>query len=169
MPSESNLIRLYYTAEYARRYPSKVVVVHPKDSVCRAEMTRYLVQSGIPENRIAFMDKGGNTRSQALELAKADPETTNARLLVVTAPEQVRRTVKTLKKAGFAHVRGLAAREGTVDFDLSLNHKELQGNRAMPTLESTRLRYTFWNYLKLEVTCLREYFALAYYRVKGWI
>ena len=169
MPSESNLLRLYYAAEYARHYPSPVVIVHPEDSVCQAEMTRYLVQSGIPEERISFMHKGSNTRSQALELAQADPGLTEARLLVVTSGEHLRRTVKTLRKAGFTQVHGVAAREATVDFDLSLHGKTLQGNKAVPTLESTNLRYTFWNYLKLEITCFREYFALAYYRIKGWI
>ena len=31
------------------------------------------------------------------------------------------------------------------------------------------LRYTFWNYLKLEITCLREYVAIAYYWMNDWI
>ena len=26
-----------------------------------------------------------------------------------------------------------------------------------------------WNYLKLEVTCLREYAAIVYYKVNGWM
>lgn len=169
MPSESNLIRLYYTAEAAQHYGVPVLIVHPEDAVCRTEMTRYLTQSGLPEHRISYMDRGSNTRSQALELAQSEPGLTQARLLVVTAPEQVRRTIKTLRKAGFTQVHGLAAREATVDFDLSLKDKELQGNRAVPTMESTNLRYTFWNYLKLEITCFREYFALVYYRIKGWI
>lgn len=169
MPSESNLMRLYYTAEYAQRFAVPVVIVHPKDPVCKAEMTRFLVQSGIPEHRIQFMEKGSNTRSQVLELAKSDAILMNARLLVITSPEHVRRTVKTMEKAGFAHVRGTAAREATVDFDLSLKGKELQGNKAVPTVKSTNLRYTFWNYLQLEITCFREYIALGYYKIKGWI
>lgn len=169
MPSESNLIRLYYTAELALHYPAPIIMVHPEDSVCQAEMTRYLVQSGISEDRIAYMGKGSNTRSQALELAQSDPGLIHDELLVVTAPEQVRRTVKTLRKAGFTKVHGVAAREATVDFDLSLKDEELKGNRAVPTMESTNIRYTFWNYLKLEITCFREYAALAYYRLKGWI
>lgn len=169
MPSESNLIRLYYTAEYALRYPAPVLIVHPEDSVCKAEMTRFLVRSGIPEHRITFMEKGSNTRSQALELARSDAQLLDDNLLVVTATEHLRRTVKTLQKAGFTQVRGVAAREATVDFDLSLRGKELDGNTAVPTVRSTNLRYTFWNYLQLEIICLREYFALGYYKIKGWI
>lgn len=169
MPSESNLMRLYYTAAFANRYPVPVIIVHPEDPVCRTEMTQYLVNAGIPEHRIQFMEQGSNTRSQALELAQSDAALLNSRLLVVTSPEHLRRTVKTMKKAGFQHVRGAAAREATVDFDLSLKGKELHGNKAVPTVKSTNLRYTFWNYLQLEITCIREYIALGYYRLKGWI
>lgn len=169
MPSESNLMRLYYTAAYAQRYPVPVIIVHPEDPVCRTEMTRYLVNSGIPEHRIEFMEKGSNTRLQALELAQSNAQLLDAKLLVITSPEHLRRTVKTMEKAGFLHVRGAAAREATVDFDLSLKGKELHGNKAVPTVKSTNLRYTFWNYLQLEITCIREYIALGYYKLKGWI
>lgn len=169
MPSESNLMRLYHTAEYAQRFSVPVIIVHPEDPVCKAEMTRFLVQSGIPEHRIQFMEQGSNTRSQVMELAQSDPQLLEAELLVVTATEHLRRTVKTMRKAGFQHVRGAAAREATVDFDLSLKGKELQGNKAVPTVKSTNLRYTFWNYLQLEITCFREYIALGYYKLKGWI
>lgn len=168
MPSEGNLIRLYYTSGYAKRYHVPVLIVHPDDSVCQHEMKRYLVQSGVPESDIAFMTEGTNTRSQALELAKI-PHFNEERLMVVTAPENIRRTVKSLQKVGFTNLRGMAAREATVDFDLSLKGQDLRGNERIHTVESSTMRYTFWNYLKLEVTCFREYLALAYYRIKGWI
>ena len=47
--------------------------------------------------------------------------------------------------------------------------RKLGGNEAIPSIESVKMRYTFFNYLKLEITCAREYFALAYYKIKGWI
>ena len=169
MPSESNLMRLYYTGQLAHHFNIPVVIVHPEDSLCQQEMERMLTQDGIECEDIAFMTKGTNTRSQVLELAKAYPELIDGNLLVVTSPEHISRTVKSLNKAGFKHVKGLAAREATVDFDLSLKKQELKGNKAIPSVESTNIRYTFWNYLQLEIVCLREYAALAYYRLKGWI
>ena len=30
------------------------------------------------------------------------------------------------------------------------------------------IRYNFWNYLKLEITCLREFSAIAYYKIE-WL
>ena len=169
MPSETNLMRLYYVAQFANHFDIPTVIAHPEDSLCQAEMRRILMQEGVDGDAIDFMTQGTNTRSQVLELKKAYPSPVNDHLLIVTSPENMRRTVKCLRKEGFLHVMGIAAREATVDFDLSLRQQELKGNEAIPSVESTNLRYTFWNYFKLEIVCFREYVALAYYKVKGWI
>ena len=167
MPSEDNLMRLYHTAAMARHFKIPVLLVHPEDSLCQAEMTRLLRQGGI--DSILYMTKGANTRSQALELITAYPELAEKQFIVVTSPEHVKRTVKCLNKVGFQNVVGKAAYPGTVDFDLSLKKQKLGGNESIPSIESVKIRYTFFNYLKLEITCIREYFALAYYKIKGWI
>jgi uncharacterized SAM-binding protein YcdF (DUF218 family) len=167
MPSEDNLMRLYHTAALARHFEAPVLLVHPEDSLCQTEMTRLLHQGGI--DSILYMTEGTNTRSQALELIAKYPELTEEQLIVVTSPEHVRRTIKCLNKVGFQNVIGKAAYPATVDFDLSLKKQKLGGNEAIPSVESVKMRYTFFNYLKLEITCFREYFALAYYKVKGWI
>jgi len=167
MPSEDNLMRLYHTAALARQFNVPVMLVHPKDSLCQAEMTRLLNQGGI--ERISYMTSGTNTRSQCLELKERHPQLINKQLLVVTSPEHIRRTVKSLNKVGFENVIGVAAYPSTVDFDLSLKKQKLGGNEVIPSVESVKMRYTFFNYLKLEITCVREYIALAYYRIKGWI
>lgn len=167
MPSEDNLMRLYHTAALARHFDIPVLLVHPKDSLCQAEMTRLLRQDGI--DSIRYLTEGANTRSQVLELLDAYPELVNEELLVVTSPEHIRRTVKCLNKVGFKHVVGKAAFPATVDFNLSLKKQKLGGNETIPSVESVKMRYTFFNYLKLEITCLREYCALAYYKIKGWI
>lgn len=167
MPSEDNLMRLYHTAALARHFEIPVLLVHPKDSICQAEMTRLLKQGGI--DSILYMTEGSNTRSQAMELFASHPELIEKQLLVVTSPEHVRRTIKCLQKVGFKQAYGVAAYPATVDFDLSLKKQKLGGNELIPSVENVKMRYTFFNYLKLEITCVREYLALAYYRIKGWI
>ena len=167
MPSEDNLMRLYHTEALARHYGVPVVLVHPEDSLCQAEMTRLLRQCGIEE--IEYMTEGSNTRSQCVALKDDYPQLIDQQFLVVTSPEHIKRTMMSLKKAGFGQAVGVAAYPATVDFDLSLDKKELGGNEIVPSVESVKMRYTFFNYLKLEITCLREYCALAYYRIKGWI
>lgn len=167
MPSEDNLMRLYHTAALAQHFDIPVILVHPEDSLCKAEMTRLLRQDNVDD--ILYMTEGSNTRSQALGLMAAYPELADEQMIVVTSPEHVRRTVKCLKKVGFTNIYGKAAYPATVDFDLSLKKQKLGGNEIVPSVESVKMRYTFFNYLKLEITCLREYFALGYYKVKGWI
>ena len=169
MPSESNLIRLYHTAELARKLNKPVILVHPEDSVCQVEMTIFLTRSGIPTDSILYMTGGSNTRSQSVCLADSFPQLKTASALIVTAPEHLSRTLKCLKKCGISNIYGIGAFESTVDFDLTLDKQKLKGNTFVPDIESTNLRYTYWNYLKLEIICFREYFATAYYWLKGWI
>ena len=169
MPSESNLIRLYYTAEIAGKLHKPIILVHPEDSVCQAEMTKHLVNNGISSDSIMYMTGGSNTRSQSLSLVDSFPDIISANCLIITAPEHLSRTLKCLRKCGLQNIRGIGAFENTVDFDLSLDRQALKGNKYIPDVESTNLRYTYWNYLKLEIICFREYFAMAYYWAKDWI
>lgn len=166
MPSPDNLMRLYHTSLWSRHYEAPVILVHPEDSVCQSEMTRILHQEGVDE--IIYMTLGTNTRSQSLELKDSYPELLDSPLLIITSTEHVRRTIKCLKKVGFGNVIGMPAQEATVDFNLSLENQKLGGNK-IPSVESTSIRYTFYNYLKLEIVCLREYIALTYYKLKNWI
>ena len=104
MPSEDNLIRLYHTAALARHFEIPVLLVHPEDSLCQAEMTRLLRQGNI--DSILYMTEGANTRSQALQLMAIYPELAEEQFIVVTSPEHIRRTVKCLNKVGFPNVIG---------------------------------------------------------------
>ena len=53
MPSESNLIRLYYTVELCKYYKySDIILAHPKDSGVAKNMRRYLINAGIDSGHI---------------------------------------------------------------------------------------------------------------------
>jgi len=168
MPSQSNLIRLYYTAGFAQS-GAEVLILHPQDSLCLQAMKQELVSKGIDSNKITFITEGSNTHSQILQLKHERPELLHQDLLVITSPEYITRSIKCFNKLGFTSVYGQGAFEATVDFDLSLKGKKVEGNEVIPVIESTNLRYTFWNYLKLEIDCFRECAALVYYKFKGWI
>ena len=150
MPSESNLIRLYYTAELARFYKySDIILAHPKDSSVAKSMRRYLINSGIDSSRITMMLKGTNTREQAMELKNFRPGFENSGVAIVTSPENMYRTMRVFRK---------------------LDYTKLGGKKFAPDVsENMGLRYNYWNYLKLEITCMREFVALFYYKVNGWI
>jgi hypothetical protein len=54
--------------------------------------------------------------------------------------------------------------------DLRYGHQAIGGKAYVPDVSGSQdLRYDLWNRLKLQLTCLREYLAIAYYRLNGWI
>jgi uncharacterized SAM-binding protein YcdF (DUF218 family) len=171
MPSESNLIRLYYTVELSNYYKySDIILAHPVDSGVTKSMRRYLINAGVDSTRISIMLKGTNTREQAMELKKFRPGIENRGIALVTSPENMYRTIRVFKKLDYTKIGGISAYENAMFVSLKYSHKKLGGKIFTPDVsENMGLRYNFWNYLKLEITCLREFTALVYYKLNGWI
>lgn len=171
MPSESNLIRIYYTSVLAKKHPkAKVLIAHPIDVEVITLIREEMVQKGIDSSRITIEKRGTNTREQAITIAEDFPEMLNQNIVLVTSPENMMRTMKVFWKAGFKHVGGEPAFENAMFVDLTYNHKKVGGKKYSPDVSSNlALRYNFWNYLKLEIICLREFVALGYYKFNGWI
>jgi uncharacterized SAM-binding protein YcdF (DUF218 family) len=173
-PSESVLMRLWYTIELAQDYPgAKVVVATPgeiTDSASTVFQTiTYLIDHQIAKERIVVEPEGLNTRHQALmayELYRKGAFETP--LVIVTSSEHVYRSVLSFRKAGFQQVSGHPATEIMLETDLDLQEEDLGGNMPV-NASSINIRYQFWNYFQLEIRVLREYVAIAYYWVKGWI
>lgn len=171
MPSGPELLRLYHAAEVARTSPeAEVWLVHPEDTAILGAMQRELLLRGVAQERIRWLSDGTSTRAQALEVGAALPGATKARIAVVTAPENMYRTVRTFRKVGMEGAAGVPAFDTPMFVDLGYDHARIGGRRYVPDVSgSSGLRYTFWNYLKLEITCLREFAALVYYWTNGWI
>ncbi|MDX8339913.1 YdcF family protein [Draconibacterium sp. IB214405] len=174
MPSQSNLMRSWYTEKAAKSFPqAKVIVAMPgliSDSLSTPQrMKAELVLRGISAESISFESKGTNTRSQALEcqglIKMQDP------ILLVTSPEHMRRAVLCFKKAGFEKVNALPAFENAAEADFSFTDDELGGNKTLvPDVgNNINMRYQVWNHLKYEILIAREMFALSYYKLRGWI
>ena len=171
MPSESNLIRLYYVQKLSVEYPqAKVIIVHPSDSATVTEMSSFLFQMGIAHQRIFTMLRGTNTREQVLELKSAFKDLVNKKVVVVTSPENMYRTLKVFRRLDFLNIGGAPAYENAMFVNLGYNYKKVGGKKFIPDVSSSmNIRYDLWNYLKLEITCMREYLALIYYKLNGWI
>jgi len=171
MPSESNLIRLYYVVELSKFYKySDIVLAHPVDSAVAKSMRRYLINAGVDSSRISMMLKGTNTREQAMELKKFRPGFENTGVAIVTSPENMYRTMRVFKKLDYTKIGGNSSYENAMFVSLKYSHKKLGGRKFTPDVsENMGLRYNFWNYLKLEITCMREFVALTYYKLNGWI
>lgn len=170
MPSESNLIRLYYTSVLAKKFnQTDIIIAHPKVTAVADSMKAYLFHDGIEKFRITGMLKGTNTREQAQQLLSSFPLIENKNCVIVTSPENMCRSVATFRKCGFKNIGGAAAFENAMFIDLGYDFGKAGGKKYVPDISSNiSLRYNFWNYLKLEITCLREFFAIAYYKLNGW-
>lgn len=171
MPSESNLIRLYYAVKYSERFPdAKIIVAHPIDTLVAKKMRTYLIENGIDSLNISLMLKGTNTREQAMEFINFQPGVENGNLAIITSPENMYRTLSVFKKLNYKNIEGISAYENAMFVDLKYSHKKLGGKLLIPDVsENLGLRYNFWNYFKLEITCLRELTAIFYYKINGWI
>ncbi len=172
MPSPDGLIRTYYTAKTAHEFPfASIYIAMPNDTSLHEEspelmMANEIILRGIDSNRIHFEPNGINTHSQALNIArmlgKASLDTIIIR--IITSPEQMYRAVASFKKAGFKNVGGIASFEEALPENLLIgkHKKELKTERL-------DLRYNIWNYLKYEIIVVREYCAIAYYKIRGWM
>ena len=132
-------------------------------------MKKELVLRGIDSSRIQLETNGRNTRAPALAISKLTG--TQRPTVLVTSPEHMYRSILTFRKAGMLLLGGEAAFERALDSELSLQQDQL-GGRSIPLSgagDELQLRYQFWNHLKYQLLCYREYAAIAYYRLKDWL
>lgn len=176
IPSENGLIRSYYTSGLALQFPEAIVIIAAPgiiaDSLSDPQtIASELVLRGVDKGKIRFATAGKNTRGQAQEIAEMlKNHQLSSPLTLVTSPEHMKRAVLSFRKCGFKNVSGLPTFETALETDLTFNDNDLKGNKVAPPIGSNlQMRYQFWNHLKYEVIVIREYFALAYYKLRGWI
>lgn len=176
MPSESALIRIYYVREKAKKWKSATIYIaqlteeNQKLSVTDArKMGEELIANGIDSSRLHYLLSARSTREEALNFLLQFPELKNSRCVLVTSPENMRRAILTFKEAGFQTVGGIPtfSWSGTADFRYKDN---LLGGRDLPfdAGNNLQLRYQFWNHLRYQLLCYREYIALLWYKLRGW-
>ena len=82
----------------------------------------------------------------------------------------MKRSILTFRKIGFQDVGGFPSFEYAIECDLKYDDKNLGGNKFVPDIgKNLNLRYQFWNHMKYEIIFIREFLALGYYKIKGWI
>lgn len=176
MPGAQNLMRAYYTSLLAHQYESaQVIIALPCDSnyinSSLELLKRELILRGVNESRILFDSIGTNTRAQALYIASMSGiQKDSVFICLVTCPDHMYRAIRVFQKAGFKNVNGVSAFEGYISSVLTYKDSTLGGRKYVPDVGgSISFRYQLWNHLKYEITILREFCAIAYYKLKGWI
>ena len=187
IPGESGLSRTFYGAQAAMRYPQAegriALPLGTNESFASRAYCDELRLRGVPAERIRILAGGRNTREQALSLAEVlSARATPGHVLIVTDPYPVRRTAACIRKA-VADRKPDVRLDGLPVFALSIedpleliardldSHDSAPGARpARPNLGfSLRFRYDFWSNLGYSFSVLREYSALLYYRLRGWL
>ena len=108
--------------------------------------------------------------SHHLTISPSNHFTISPSLLIVSSPGHIRRAVLAFRKAGFKRVDGLPAYERAIEADILFSGGRLGGRKIIPDIgENLSLRYEFWTQMNYELIVVREWFALGYYWVKGWI
>lgn len=175
MPSSEGLMRTYYASKVAMEFPDiPVIVALPGDTMDSnssvRKMAYELEMRGIDSIRIRFENVGTNTRWEAINIKNRFFPSSSPRLLIVSSPAHMYRAVKTFKKVGFEKVGGIASFNSANETALEYDAISLGGKSAMPDVgNKISLRYAIWNRMHLQLTVIREYLAIGYYWMMGWI
>jgi uncharacterized SAM-binding protein YcdF (DUF218 family) len=178
MPSGDNMVRIYYAAEASLQFPEcPLFICLPGDKTEEKGSLQMIVMElvirGVDPVMIRYIPEGKNTRAQALELASTENgKLLPACLLVITSPGHMRRSILTLKKAGFDSLIPFPAFEIPLEGELRFDDDELGGERRFispSTGQTLTLRYEIWTQLNYQLICAREFMALGYYWLRGWI
>lgn len=173
IPSESGLMRSYKAMETSKKYPdSQLIIALPGDISDSTSsvilMKNEIISRGIDSSKILLEPKGLNTRMQAIQISKLIERESN--ILIITSPEHMYRALRVFKTVGMNNITGNSAFEDAIESLLIYDDDKLGGNRYILDIsDNTQIRYQFWNHLKYQVIVYREYCAIAYYKLKGWI
>lgn len=172
MPSESGLMRTYHASKIAENHLSaNIIIALPGDTTLDGSsvslMKQELCTRGIDAERINFENEGTNTRMQALKIAQKIPN--NSKIIIVTSPDHMYRACKTFQKVGLKYACGKPAFEKAIEVSIEIE-EELGGNNYLTSMgNSKQFRYQFWNHIKYQNLVYREYLAIFYYKLRGWI
>lgn len=174
MPSESNLIRAYYTVEMSKKHPnSNIIIALPEDSIEEISslfrLRRYLIENGVDSTRISTENQGKNTRQQALNILKLFPQINKRKTVIITSPEHMYRSIACFKKLNFNALGGEPCFENAMETNILYDDNDLEGRKNDLIIgKNIQLRYQFWNHLKYQVLVYREFTAFLYYKIRGW-
>jgi uncharacterized SAM-binding protein YcdF (DUF218 family) len=174
MPGPEGLMRCHFTASAAHLFPqAKIVIALPSETnnLKKSDAWKMLEEirlRGVDEHRVIFALKGTNTYSQANEIAGILYDELHTALLIVSSPEHMYRCIRTFEKCGFQNVFGLPAMEASYDEGLLLTNEE-RIRKIKDIDRFVSLRYNVWTYMKYQITILREFTAIAWYKIKGYI
>ncbi len=172
MPSPEDLMRTYTTSGAWKQVPeAKIIIAFPDDTAKKQYspellMAHELEMRGVDSTLILFEKEGISTRTQALNIANivGDSNLTHSAIRIVTSPEHMFRAVRAFHKVGFKNVGGTPAFESAIRETKLIRDQDSKSEKRL-----LNIRYNMWSYLKYEITVAREFCAIGYYKLRGWI
>lgn len=174
MPGPGGLMRSHFAAEAAMLFEdAPIIIALPVDTSNfygsdAYRMAIQMMRMGVDSTRFIYETKGTNTHSQACEIRQLLGGNSRETLLIVSSPEHIRRCMLTFRKCGFENVAGLPTFEAAFSSDLLLTEEERE-KESQTIARRVDIRYNMWNYLRMQIIILREFTALGYYKLKGYI
>lgn len=183
IPSASGLMRTFYAAKAGLQFPEALIIValpthsDPASSHI-GRMRDELVLRGISADRIRMEYRGVNTYQQVANICSMlGQQASREPILVVTSPYHLRRALLCFHRQGFTNAAGAAVVEMEVDPEtgrretvtVSYSLAETGADSDADMGEALMVRYSFWLTLQDEVDIAREFVALGYYKLRGWI
>lgn len=155
--SEASALRALEAARlYRMLHPSWVIVsggTGDDPSVPESEpMREALIELGVPQERILLESGSGDTHDQALLLAGMLEEREVEDVVMVTSPTHMRRALLTFENAGLAPTPSISRLD-------SQDPSRPQPPSWVPTVAA----------LQRSMSASREYLAIVYYWLRGWI
>ena len=135
----------------------------PDDSVSQLSMfLDELLLRGVSLDRTTSEQGGGNTHEQATAISEEYGE---KRILLITAP----RTCISFRCKRFVTLDAFRLKAW-----LPMNSRYpsliyLVSNSDYLDVSNVQMRYNLWSYLIYEIRAAREYAAITYYWLRGWI
>ena len=173
MPGPEGMIRCYYASLAADQFPEATIIVAlPADSLGlddsdHQRMVNEIKSRGIEAERIMSETLGTNTYTQARNI-RAMLGNHEASLLIITSPEHMYRCIRTFRKQGFEKTSGIATFEHAFNEEL-LVEKDDKGRKRKQSDQLLGLRYNMWSYMQYQIIVLREFIAIGWYKMQGYI
>ena len=174
MPGQKTLLRCTFAAMAAKTFPEAEIIIampaNPENFLGSDphQMYKNIMMNGIAPGRFRFEYTGTNTVTQAWAIHEMLEDNPERNLLIVTSPDHMYRSILTFEKCGFRNVDGWPAFGAAIEDNLLLNEDEKE-SEMIPLSRNISLRYNMWTYLKQEIDVFREWLAIAYYKIKGYI
>lgn len=176
LPGESALIRCYYTRKMCEAFPHASVVISQlgdksdsDTSGAAYEMKKEILMTLRDTPVVRLITDARSTREEALQIKNNYRGIRGRKILLITSPEHMYRAVAVFRRAGYQHVGGESTFSVAGNADYRYRDKKLGGrNIPVEAGENLQLRYQFWNHLKYQLLCYREFIAFFWYRLRGW-